>query len=434
MEEAPHTGSKPRGWEMSKRWAAVVGMLILALSYGIPNVDTASAASSTQGVTSTTIRIGVPYVEVAAVKAVGVNLNWGNVTHDYQAIINNINSTGGINGRKLVPFIVAVDPTEAAPAATTCTQLTQDDHVFTVIAPLMPTCYLQAGVPVVAAVLSGSVPSGLAQNFSLVPPASAYDPLQLSVFNKMGAFKNKKVGVFAGVTTDEAEMKVVLTDLAKLHVDVVSTAVDSATQGDLPAENGQVAVIAQRFQAAGVNEVVAVGYGSSIWPEALTSIQSSFNPPYIATNSGDLTGAIQGNHQPKYLNNVLTSTPATAAASVWKNAAIQRCLHIVKKAYPSDQIHPYAPGLPGSETTYVGVEQACTDLSLFTAIAKAAGRHLTVSTFVHAGFGLRNVVIAGSNTPISFAPGRPYALGPVNVLRYDAANNTMVVVSTKSAT
>ncbi len=418
---------------MIKHRVTAIIAVVLATFCGLLGMTPASAASGSQGVTATTIRIGVPYVNVAAVKAVGVILNWGNVTHDYQALINNINATGGINGRKIVPYIIAVNPTGAAAASTTCTQLVQDDHVFVVLAPLMPDCYLQDGVPVVQAVLAGSAPPGVAQNFSLSAPATAYDPLQLSVYKKIGAFKNKKVGLFAGETTDEAELKIVQTALAKLHVNVVQTAVDSATGGDLPAENGQVAVIAQRFQTAGVNEVVAVGFGSSIWPEALTAIQSTYNPPWIATSESDLTGTIAGNHNPTYLNNVLTSTPANPPASIWSNAATQKCLHIIKKAYPHDSIHPYAVGLPGSEITFTGVEQACTDLSLFTAIAKAAGRHLTVSSFVKAGYGLRNVVVAGSNTPISFAQGRPYALGPVYLVHYVASNNTLVA-ATKSST
>jgi hypothetical protein len=79
----------------------------------------------------------------------------------------------------------------------------------------------------------------------LTPPPSAYDPLQLSVFSKLGLFKNKKVGVFAGETTDEDELKVVQSSLKKLHVKVVQTAVDSAPATDQVAENQEVSVIAQ---------------------------------------------------------------------------------------------------------------------------------------------------------------------------------------------
>ena len=59
--------------------------------------------------TATTIRVGIPYVDVAAVKAVGVDINWGSVPDAFNAVIKNINAQGGINGRKIVPYIVAVN-------------------------------------------------------------------------------------------------------------------------------------------------------------------------------------------------------------------------------------------------------------------------------------------------------------------------------------
>jgi hypothetical protein len=68
---------------------------------------------------------------------------------------------------------------------------------------------------------------------------------------------------------------------------------------------------------------------------------------------------------------------------------------------------------------------------LFSAIAKAAGKHLTVASFVHAAYGLRNVVIPGSTAPISFGPNRPYALGPVYMVHYDP-NTKAIVVASKS--
>jgi hypothetical protein len=415
---------------MAKRSGVAIATVILATVCGLVGVGPVSAATATQGVTATTIRVGIPYVDVAAVKAVGVNINWGNVTDAYKAVIANINAHGGINGRKIVPFIMAVDPTGAAPAATACTALIQNDKVFAVIAPLMPTCYLQAGVPVINGLLQSAAGTGLAQNFSLAPPASTYDPLQLSIYSKQGVFKNKKVGVFAGVTTDEAELKIVQAALAKLHVDVVSTAIDSAPQGDLSAENEQVAVIAQKFQALGVNEVVGVGYGSSVWPEALSAIQSSYNPPWVATSESDFTGDVGGNNNPEYLSNVTTSLPIPGGEVIWSDPGTQACVKLVRKAYPSDHINAFSATLPTSQATWTGIEQACTDMALFSAIAKAAGKHLTVASFVHAGYGLRNVVIPGSGAPISFGPNRPYALGPVYMVHYDAKTKA-IVESTK---
>jgi len=419
---------------MRIRDLAGAGAVVAALVCTTLPAQPASAASSeTPGVTATTIRVGIPYVDVAAVKAVGVDISWGSVPDAFNAVIANMNAHGGVDGRKIVPYLVAVNPTGTAPAATACTQLTEDDTVFAAIAPLEPTCYLQHNVPVVASIYpSGSSPTA-ARDFTTTPPQNAYDPLQLNVFDRQGVFKHKKVGIFGGTPSDQTELGQVQSDLAKLHVDVVSTATDSAPQGDIAAENGQVTVIAQRFKSQGVTEVVAVGNGSSIWPEGLSAIQSTYNPPWVATNESNFTGAVGGKYSPSYLSNVTTSSPLTPPAAIWSNAGTQQCVHTIKKAYPSDEIRAYGPTVPESEATWMSVELACTDMALFADIAKAAGKDLTVSSFVHAGYGLTNLMLPGNNAPISFGPGRPYALGPVYMVHYDPSQQE-VVYATTSAT
>jgi Periplasmic binding protein len=392
----------------------------------LPAEPTSATSSGTPGVTATTIRVGVPYVDVAAVKAVGVNISWGSVPDAFNAVIANINAHGGINGRKIVPYLVAVNPTGTAPAATACTQLTEDDTVFVAIAPLQATCYMQHNVPVVNSIYASGNSPTTAQDFTTTPPQTAYDPLQLGVYNKQGVFTHKKIAVFGGDAADQSEVASVQTDLAKLHVPVVTTAVDSAPQGDLPAENQQITVISQRFQTDGVNEVVAVGDGSSIWPEGLSAIQSKYNPPWVATNESNFTGAVGGDYSPAYLTNVVTSSPLTPPAAIWSNAETQKCVHTIRKAYPSDQIRAYGPSVPESDATWMSVELACTDMALFTDIAKAAGKNLTVASFVHAGYGLKNLILPGSNAPVSFGPGRPYAVGPVYMVHYDPAAKGVV--------
>ena len=418
---------------MSKFKAAAVGVVVVATLCGfLGSIPASAATSSTPGVTATTIRVGIPYVDVAAVKAVGVDIDWGSVPDAFNAVISNINAHGGINGRKIVPYIVAVDPTGTAPAATACTELTQDDTVFVAVAPLMATCYLQDNVPVVGAVLPSGNGSGVAQDFTATAPDNAYDPLELSVFDKQGVFKGKKVAVFGGDPGDQQEAQQVQSDLAKLHIPVVTTAIDSAPQGDLVASNAQVQVIAQRFQSDGVNEVVAVGDGSAIWPQGLSAIQSTYNPSWVATNESDFSGDVGADYNPIYLKNVVTSTPLTPPEAIWQSPGTQQCVRLDRKDYPSNHINAYDATLPESEETWLGIELACTDMALFTDIAQAAGKNLTVDSFVKAGYGLRNVLLPGTNAPISFGPNRPYALGPVYMVHYDPTTKALVFANKSS--
>jgi len=122
----------------------VIGSLLLSAVAVVAGAGPASAAPTgpTQGVTATSIRVGIPYVDLAAVRQFGITLDQGSFPDAYNAIISNLNAQGGINGRHLVPYLVAVNPVGTGPAITACTQLAEDDAVFVAIAPSRPTASL----------------------------------------------------------------------------------------------------------------------------------------------------------------------------------------------------------------------------------------------------------------------------------------------------
>jgi hypothetical protein len=422
---------------MAKRALIAAAAAALATSITSIGLGVAGAAPSTQGVTSSTIRIGIPYVDFAAVRAIGVNLNPGNYSDAYRALIANMNAHGGILGRHIVADLVAVDPVGTAPAATSCTQLTQDDQVFIAIAPLMPDCYLADNVPTIngSGLEQKTQSPSWAPNFTLTPPSTAFDPVELQMFSKLGVFKGKKVALFGGDSTDESEVAIVDAALKTLHVNVVQTAIDGAPEGDDPAAYAQAAVIAVHFQSAGVNEVVAVGDGSATWPDALAANQSSYNPSWVATNSMDLNGYLSGTNNPTYVKNMVTATPITPAYQAWADPSIQKCVSVIRRAYPSDPIAP-PPKVVTSKsltvTTYGAPIAACQNLALLATIAGRAGRNLTESSFARAGESLRNVTLPGVPSAVSF--GRSgYALGAVYVGRYDLATKTVEYASSSAA-
>ena len=415
----------------------VIGALLLSAVAIVGGAAPVSAATSapTQGVTATTIRVGIPYVDLAAVRQFGITLNQGSFPDAYDAVIANLNASGGINGRRIVPYLVAVNPVGTGPAITACTQLSEDDSVFVAINPQQADCFLQQhNVPTISGTFQDAPSSGGTPNFTLVPPPTAYDPVQLSVLAHQGDFKGKKVGLFAGQETDEAELKVVQSSLKSLGVHVVQSAVDGAPQDDEVATNQQAALIAQRFQQAGVNEVVAVGTGATVWPESLQANQSSYLPPWIATSESSLETSVLGaSIQPKYLQNVLTTSPVPSNYALWHTPAVQACDRVVRKAYPSLEITPPTNPLMGSDQTFYAVEAACLNMDLFATIAKAAGKNLTESSFAHAGYALRNAAIPGSGVPVSFAPGRAYPLGPVYLVTFDKAKNVLQFADSPAA-
>ena len=415
---------------------ATIASMVVVLGTMLASGSTQAGASSPadQGVTSTTIRIGVSVINFAALRAVGVTLNDGNYQDAVRALTANINRHGGVDGRTVVPYFVVANPAVASSTSSSCSELTEDDKVFIVLFPVYPDCYQQThDTPVIGGVLPGTLPASAAADFSLTPPDAAYDPVQLAAFDKRGVFKGKKVGLFYG-PDDTSEAQVVQSDLKKLHVDVVLSADDSVTATDTVAVDQEAQSIALRFQDAGVSEVIGVGgTGAATWPRALQDNQSTYKPPWIATNVTALASYIAsakgGN---PYLDNVMAASPAPSAYQAWMDPAMQKCAAIVRKAYPSDAIAaPVNPNSPeaassGSDTTYAVVEEACQGLAIFAKIADVAGKNLTVASFTKAGYQLRNVTFPGTGGPVSFGPDQPYAIGKANIVVYDSRSGTLV--------
>jgi hypothetical protein len=392
-----------------------------------PSLSGGSNAPS-NGVTATTIRVGIPYDDFSSVLKFGVTLDYGNVPDAYNALIADMNAHGGIDGRRIVPYLVPVSVLGTAPAASACTQLTEDDKVLVAIFPDQPDCYRQEhGTPTIDGNFQSAQALGGVPNFSVGPPPAVYDQLQLSVFKRHGTFEGKKLGLFAGGLTDQGELKVVQTTLRSLHLPIVQTAVQDAPIGDASAYDQQFSAIAQRFKEAGVSEVVAVGSGSYVWPKSLQAIQSSYDPPWVATNEGVLESAVLTARSipSRYLRNVLTSNSAPPNELFWHTPAEQRCARIVHRAYPRDKITPPTNPQIGSDESFFAVEAACINLGLFAVIAKAAGKNLTTSSFIQAGYRLRNAVIPGLLTPISFGPNRSYAIQGVYRVTYDPKDNAL---------
>ena len=212
------------------------------------STQAAAASPADQGVTSTTIRIGISVIDFAALRAVGVTLNDGNYRDAVNALTAYMNAHGGVDGRKVVPYFAEMNPANAASIDSSCSELTEDDKVFVVLFPVYPDCYQQTyNTPVIGGVLPGPLPASAAVDFSLLPPDAAYDPVELAAFENRGVFKGKKVGIFYG-PSDIAEAKVVQSDLKRLHVDVVLSADDSVPPTDTLAVDQDARTIALRFR------------------------------------------------------------------------------------------------------------------------------------------------------------------------------------------
>ena len=122
----------------SSIWAAVALVTLVGSILATGAVPAGASSPADKGVTATTISVGVPYVNFAALKSLGVTINDGSFPDAYNAIVDDMNAHGGINGRKIDLHLVEMNPSLPADAASSCAQLTEDDNVFIAISPVFP--------------------------------------------------------------------------------------------------------------------------------------------------------------------------------------------------------------------------------------------------------------------------------------------------------
>lgn len=402
--------------------------------------STTAASGPTPGVTASTIKIGIPYVDLASVAQFTGGLNQGNYPATYQALITAINKQGGINGRQIQATFVAVSPIGSTASSAACTQLTEDDQVFAVTGFFQnddPVCYTQLHT---TPVIGGTMTTQLLANstaawFTTIPISNNLEPATIRAAAKAGVFKGKKVAVMSLSNEPSGLTTSVLGALSRAGVKPVATATVVANTSDPQAALQQISgVVSLKFQNAGANVVVLVGQAPQPWGEATAS--GSYHPRMIATNYNDATAyTSSASAAPAPLAgavsaNVQALTSGTTAIG-WADPAMQQCLATVEAA--GQKVVPPTVEDRNGNDSYVSVVQACQNLALFKSIATKAGRNLTRATFAQAGDTLGSVSIPGQGTGV-FTKASPAGVFPLYLYNWSQPKTSWIPASTASGT
>ncbi len=356
------------------------------------------------GVTDDTIKVGVTYVDTEALVASGLNYDLGPHEDVYDALFDAINAEGGIHGRMIEPVYAPINPTQTAPAEEACVKLTEDDDVFVVMGFFLNDavmCPLQAHET--AVVGGGMTPERLevaAAPWVTWLPDSDQPVAIVEALHERGELDGT-VGVYSA-TRDQALMEdTVIPALEDLGVEIAETGVMDAPPDDPTAVQASVEVIAERFDAAGVDTVVLVGASGQDWPTAMED-NADYRPKLLFLEQ---TGA-----RAFYTNAATTDTSVLEGAFVgggygpdqarWE--AQEDCNATIADA----GIEVTAPEDSGDDPSiqpYQSLFQACPDVALLAAVLEAAGEDLNYGTFEAAIDGLQ-VTIPGDPTERTFGP------------------------------
>jgi hypothetical protein len=380
------------------------------------------------GVTASAIKIGIVYPDYASLAQYGLNINQGSFPHAYGALIAKINAAGGVDGRKIVPVYGEYSLLSPAASTQTCVQLTADDSVFAVLGTFetdtQALCYTQTHkTAVVGSAISNADYAQAQAPWFALDHGSDDAASAITALSAGGRLAGKKVAVIA-LQQDEVSMNSsALPALKAIGITPVATAVITASTSDSTALGTQVAVAVQKFQTSGANVVIIVGGLATEYPPI--EARTTYRPQLMFTSASDATsGTVSSKADPAVFKNALAADVATN----FNDPTNQACIQTMEAAYPSlngKLVNPTTVK-SGQPTLATSVDDACTELGLFTAIAGKAGANLNYDTFQQAGASLGKTHIPGYTDDANFTPATPYGGFPDVLFTFDPSTSQFV--------
>ncbi len=371
------------------------------------------SSGSTNGVTADQIKLAFPTIDFAALKDVGVNIDRGDPQKIFDALTDQLNADGGINGRKVDVEVVKYSVLNPADAEAACTKMTEDDKVFAVInafdgaAESADKCitdhktFLIGGSPDTA--IASKTP-WISQNASQERQAKNF----VQLMAKKGLFKGKTIGISTDPAQEQVTKKVIVPALKKAGYSPKVVVVDDGPPGDTAAADANWDVFAEKFKSAGVNHVILVG------TEAAGGLTRLLDRGVKATVSSPTNGLVEGlgtsqtQRPPSAYDGYYTITGLTPD-EIFADPTMQKCVKTFQKANPSITVKKPSAVAEGETDWATGILTACGQLGMFQTVAQRAGKNLTNQSVID--------TVEGMTTNFA-VPGSPYnTFGPA---KFDA--------------
>jgi len=391
-------------------------------------VEEVVLTDSAPGVTSTAIKIGVPYSDVTAI-------GW-EPSHEaeviWQVAADTINAQGGVLGRDIELVIIGVDPTDSVAQDEACVILTEDEIVFAamgVIRNEAPLCYTEQHDTIVINTFQTQPETfdrSVAPMIGFLPLASRAAEAQLATLIESGLLEGRKVALSAAAATVEtADLMQEILEAA--GVEVVASTNYASPSSDVPAIDAEMDLNVEIWRTAGADTVIPVPGASVATTGALS--RNAWDGFYVVTDApGTDLGLLDGFG---YSADALTGSVAIVSpdeADLYEadQAGVKECVDTFDNAFDDDA--PVVIRPDDATTDVVGlIVRSCSALELFTLIAEAAGPDLTNETFDAAADAMGEFTVTGVLAG-SLGPGkRDYVDAAAALYEFDDAEQRFVL-------
>jgi ABC-type branched-subunit amino acid transport system substrate-binding protein len=392
--------------------AATAAIVLTAVPVGAVSRQ---ASGSTHGVTADEIELGFPTIDFAALKDVGVNIDRGDPQKIFDALTDQLNASGGINGRKVKVNVVEYSVLNPADAEAACTKMTEDQKVFAVINSFdgVTQSANKCVTDHKTFLIGGSPETATARKTPWVSQFATQERQAknfVQLMSKKGLFKGKTIGISTDTAQEQVTKKVIVPALKKAGTPAKVVVVDDVPPGDTAAADANWDVFAEKFKSAGVNHVILVG------TEAAGGLTRLLDRGVKATISSPTNGLVEGlgtsqtQRPPSAYDGIYTITGLTPD-EIFADPPMHKCVETFEKANPSITVKKPSAVTEGETDWATGILTACGQLGMFETIAERAGKNLTNQSVIDAVQGMT----------ANFAlPGAPFnTFGPT---KYDAPN------------
>ena len=281
-----------------RKFAALFVVLVTVL--GIAGV----AWAATPGVSKDEIKIGVTYPDLDPIRDV-TDISHGDYKTTYNAVIDELNKQGGVNGRKVVPVFAPINPIGTAPAQEACLKLTEDEKVFATVGFFYfdaPLCYVsQHDTPILGGTMDPTYLKQAKAPWMTLDSGPEVTPRAVDALVKSGELKGK-VGV-VGVASEEKNLldAAVLPSLKRNGIKNTVAIID-APLSDTVAATQQAGTIAEKFKSEGIKTVLLVGAAPSAVQQrteehrlpAQARRHALLDVPGCRTQQGDRSFVVEG--------------------------------------------------------------------------------------------------------------------------------------------
>ena len=376
------------------------------------------------GVTDDTIQVSAVYV---APRSDG-RVRHGDYELAFQAVADAINERGNLHGRQIELTFVQED-TEASDGATaSCTAATQDAGAFVVVGGVRENagCYVDNNETLL---VGGRMTPTLLEQAKVgwVTPGDTADIEGAAVQAMIDAgLLDGTVGVIGTGPDEEIWESAIAPVFDDAGIDVVGPAFIDISSGDVAAVNNSVDTTLERFEADGVDQLVAIGNAIGFFFTARVA-ETDYAPTLRITNLGSANLYLSNENADMSVMDgaVAGGQFDDTNAYVDLGGRTDECIEILNAA--GHTIIPENEVPDGEEQNVSSGSIVCSHMYLLEDILAAAGPELNYGTFTTAAYSL-------GETELPFRPGTmffgppPQADGEPEAILYDfdPTSNTFV--------